>query len=71
MWNKMGRTVLHSVVFGKVVQIAGLHAHEVVYLGSIRVSRDLKSIDEKLTAAGRMFMIVDVEVYRILQCQCS
>lgn len=31
--RRCGRTVLHRIVFRQVLQVAGLHAHEVVYLG--------------------------------------
>lgn len=59
MSGSNGRTISHGVVLWKVVQIAGLHTHEIVCLGSRRISYVRQHDEDRilLTVAGLIFMV--------------
>lgn len=44
--NAKVRTVLHRVVFGEVVQVAGLHGRKIVYLAAISAPYQSSSDEE-------------------------
>ena len=58
MQRSKGRTVLQGVVFREVVQVAGLHAREVVYLAPLSELSPLEHVCSP-TRASRMVTMID------------
>ena len=50
-------TVLHGVVFGQVLEVAGLHALQVFYLSSISIQSLVDIYAMQRTRACRIFMV--------------